>query len=32
VVQGPRALGKAAAARHADLPALAEYREALLTA
>jgi tetratricopeptide (TPR) repeat protein len=32
VVQAARALGKSAAARHADLPALREYREVLLTA
>jgi hypothetical protein len=32
VVQGARALGTAVAARHADLPAVREYREALLTA
>jgi transcriptional regulator with XRE-family HTH domain/tetratricopeptide (TPR) repeat protein len=32
VVQGARALGMAVAARHADLPAVREYREALLTA
>lgn len=32
VVQAARALGRSAAARHADLPAVREYREALLTA
>jgi transcriptional regulator with XRE-family HTH domain/tetratricopeptide (TPR) repeat protein len=31
VVQGAQALGKAVAARHAGLPAVREYREALLT-
>jgi hypothetical protein len=31
VVQGARALGKAVAARYADLPAVREYHEALLT-
>jgi tetratricopeptide (TPR) repeat protein len=32
VVQAARALGKSAAVRHADLPAVRAYREALLTA
>jgi len=32
VLQAARTLGKSAAARHADLPAVREYRDALLTA